>query len=183
MPFVRGSHTLLWCWAKTCLCYQTLGLSLPPPFGPITTPASISDSRQEFVDSSCVHGPLVGVGNTVTCSSCIPMNFPRKSRLPVKCLVDQLNACSKLLIPEQDRIPYLWSNRGLSSKPPGCLQAEFWGQVAVASYISGDGGPSALSETWAVSLTSLGPPAEARAVTALSWEVIACNLPCHSPSP
>lgn len=141
MPFVRGSHSPCGAGQRRA-CAIRLGLSLPPPFGPITMPASISDSRQEFVGSSCVHGPLVGVGNTVTCSSCIPMNFPHKSRLPVKCLVDQLNVCSKLLIPEQDRIPYLWSNRGLSSKPPGCLQAEFWGQVAVASYISGDGGPS-----------------------------------------
>ena len=67
-------------------------------------------------------------------------------------LVDQLNECSKLLIPEQDRIPYLWSNHGLSSKPS---RVKVNGK---AGYIH-----AMTSQDWAVTvLASAGGPQEVR---------------------
>lgn len=61
-----------------------------------------------------VHGPLRGVGDAVTCAPLIPASQG--------CLI---HACwPKFPVPEQGRIPWLWSHLGLSPEPHSGLQVE-----------------------------------------------------------
>ena len=84
-----------------------------------------------------------------------------------------------LHVSEQARIPRLWSHCGQSSYPHQGLQGEFGGQVALSVIEA----PLVFVVDTSQVSDPLGASFRGQGSDLGASEGIACNLPCHSPSP